>query len=409
MLCEYCRVEKAIVYCKSDSAPLCFRCDVCVHSANALSRRHLRSLICDKCVSQAAVVRCLDENRSFCQACDSSGGCGAEHRRIELSYYSGCPSRDELSKLWYVDDEFNGSVLDLVNSGGVVGNRMNEIASLVKFGAWSVPSSYQPPPPTNQLPSSSSDYTLLSNGRDQMSFLPQGSTLEKGCGDNVKDLGITESEDSVDMDGMALSFDSSYEMFGNLQNRSRYQCDDGGINGLLMDKNILSVTETNSPHIESALEASSVQQEGMAFQPNSQLAVSDNLMRSMSVGANCMLMNPNISSLGFASGQVIPSSISLALSNITGESSAAEYIDSGLAPLYLTGDSPWDSNFETGCPQARDKAKMRYNAKKKMRTFGKQIRYASRKARADTRMRDKGRFVKRGETLNHDPGGTRDF
>jgi len=35
--------------------------------------------------------------------------------------------------------------------------------------------------------------------------------------------------------------------------------------------------------------------------------------------------------------------------------------------------------------------------------FGKQIRYASRKARADTRKRVKGRFVKSGENFEYDP------
>lgn len=35
--------------------------------------------------------------------------------------------------------------------------------------------------------------------------------------------------------------------------------------------------------------------------------------------------------------------------------------------------------------------------------FGKQIRYASRKARADTRKRVKGRFVKVGEAYDYDP------
>lgn len=35
--------------------------------------------------------------------------------------------------------------------------------------------------------------------------------------------------------------------------------------------------------------------------------------------------------------------------------------------------------------------------------FGKQIRYASRKARADTRKRVKGRFVKAGEAYDYDP------
>lgn len=41
--------------------------------------------------------------------------------------------------------------------------------------------------------------------------------------------------------------------------------------------------------------------------------------------------------------------------------------------------------------------------------FGKQIRYASRKARADTRKRVKGRFVKAGEAYDYDPLVTRNF
>jgi len=44
-----------------------------------------------------------------------------------------------------------------------------------------------------------------------------------------------------------------------------------------------------------------------------------------------------------------------------------------------------------------------------MYRFGKQIRYASRKARADTRKRVKGRFVKQGEVYDYDPLTTSDF
>ncbi|KAL0287053.1 UNVERIFIED_CONTAM: putative zinc finger protein CONSTANS-LIKE 11 [Sesamum calycinum] len=362
--CDFCVVARAVVYCKPDEARLCLQCDGCVHSANALSRRHLRSLICDKCASQAATVRCLDEKLSLCEACDSC--CfGLEHRRVKLSFYSGCPTPAELSKIWAsVVDSTTPQEVGMEDArgsspGGMVANRLNEMAS--------------------------------------------------ACADTVKDLGIQESVDlcdNVDIDGIALSFDSGYEMLGNLQNQPRFHCDDGGMSGLLMEKN-LSVTESSSTHIESALEASSsVQQDCLGFQP-AQVAGSTNLMQAAmnAGGANCMLMNPNIG-LGFASGQV-PSNISLTLSNITRESSGTEYQDCGLSPLFFTGDSPWDSNFEPSCPQARDRAKMRYNEKKKTRTFGKQIRYASRKARADTRKRVKGRFVKAGEAYDYDPGGER--
>lgn len=98
-------------------------------------------------------------------------------------------------------------------------------------------------------------------------------------------------------------------------------------------------------------------------------------MMPVSGSPNCLLLNPthtrNIN-LGFPTGQV-HSSISLSLSNITGESSAADYQDCGLSPVFLTVESPWESNLEASCPQARDKAKMRYNEKKKSRTYTSQL------------------------------------
>ncbi|CAN6179806.1 unnamed protein product [Urochloa humidicola] len=51
--------------------------------------------------------------------------------------------------------------------------------------------------------------------------------------------------------------------------------------------------------------------------------------------------------------------------------------------------------------EERERAKLRYNEKKKNRRFCKQIMYASRKARADTRKRVKGRFAK--ASTSHDP------
>nr|POE96667.1 zinc finger protein constans-like 15 [Quercus suber] len=51
--------------------------------------------------------------------------------------------------------------------------------------------------------------------------------------------------------------------------------------------------------------------------------------------------------------------------------------------------------------QNRGQAMMRYKEKKKTRRYCKYIRYESRKARANTRKRVKGRFVKASETLDH--------
>lgn len=96
-----------MVYCRSDEAYLCLSCDRHVHSANALSKRHSRTLVCDKCNTQPAIVRCVEEKLSLCQNCDWAGhnqngsnSGSSSHSRQTLNCYSGCPSAAELSSIW---------------------------------------------------------------------------------------------------------------------------------------------------------------------------------------------------------------------------------------------------------------------------------------------------------------------
>jgi len=101
-LCEFCGVARAVVYCKPDSARLCLHCDGIVHSANSLSRRHPRSLLCDKCNFDSAIMRCVDHKLSLCQVCDwNTNDCFVlGHKHVLLTFYTGCPSLAELSKIW---------------------------------------------------------------------------------------------------------------------------------------------------------------------------------------------------------------------------------------------------------------------------------------------------------------------
>lgn len=102
--CDYCGEQRSMVYCRSDLAFLCLSCDRNVHSANALSKRHSRTLVCERCNVQPACVRCIDEGASLCQNCNLVGHDGSAassfHKQQSISYYSGCPSAAELSKIW---------------------------------------------------------------------------------------------------------------------------------------------------------------------------------------------------------------------------------------------------------------------------------------------------------------------
>ncbi|XP_034922636.1 putative zinc finger protein CONSTANS-LIKE 11 isoform X1 [Populus alba] len=417
-VCDFCGVARAVVYCKPDSAKLCPHCDGCVHSANFLSRRHPRSLLCDKCSSQPAMARCLDEKLSVCQGCDCrADGCSIlGHQLRALDCYTGCYSLAEFPKIW--SSVLQGPSSGALDSGrdslnsvpinenciswlergenegsfGLIACKLNELESCSKLESWRGPPRIIIPNPT-YMPCST----------DQVPLLPEVSNLPKqGCS-IFKDIGLSDGEDiceGLNLDDIPLDFEDSDEIFGCPESHNRYPFEDVGKECMLMEKN-LSVTESNGP-IENAIEVSSSgQQDCVAFQ-SSCVSGPVSAIQNISGNANCSIFtNPSCSRnlhLGFpaGTGQVHPS-MSLSLSNIIGESSAADYQDCGLSPIFLTGESPWESHLDASSPHARDKAKMRYNEKKKTRTFRKQIRYASRKARADTRKRVKGRFVKAGE------------
>lgn len=179
-LCEFCGVVRAVVYCKADSAGLCLQCDVYVHAANIISRRHLRSLICDKCGSQVAAMHCFVDKMSFCDACGGSSSCCCfrqSHRLVRLSFYNGCPSQDELSRLWSFGFD-SGDQQEWASSGGMMTNRLNEFASSVKIGSWDV----QMPLPDLQssyISSCGIDQRLTSFNMDQEPLFSQMNTLQK--------------------------------------------------------------------------------------------------------------------------------------------------------------------------------------------------------------------------------------
>lgn len=107
-MCDFCGEGQATVYCRADSALLCLSCDRHVHSANALSQRHSRTLLCHGCNIRPAVVRCTTCQSCFCQTCDddthNSSVISAQHQRHVLECFTGCPSATELAALWACDD-----------------------------------------------------------------------------------------------------------------------------------------------------------------------------------------------------------------------------------------------------------------------------------------------------------------
>lgn len=107
--CDFCSERTAVLFCRADTAKLCLPCDQHVHTANLLSRKHVRSQICDNCGNEPVSVRCFTDNLVLCQDCDWDvhGSCSVSdaHVRSAVEGFSGCPSALELAALWGLDLE----------------------------------------------------------------------------------------------------------------------------------------------------------------------------------------------------------------------------------------------------------------------------------------------------------------
>ncbi|XP_021657581.2 putative zinc finger protein At1g68190 isoform X2 [Hevea brasiliensis] len=112
-ICEFCTALRPVVYCEADAAYLCLSCDAKVHSANALSNRHLRTLLCDSCRNRPAYARCLDHWIFVCRVCDwSIHGVSSQHQKRSVCSYMGCPSAKDFAALWGFElDELDKSAI----------------------------------------------------------------------------------------------------------------------------------------------------------------------------------------------------------------------------------------------------------------------------------------------------------
>ncbi|KAL6635043.1 hypothetical protein ACP70R_027714 [Stipagrostis hirtigluma subsp. patula] len=397
-LCDFCGKQRSMVYCRSDAASLCLSCDRNVHSANALSRRHTRTLLCDRCGSQPAAVRCLEDNASFCQNCDWNGhdaeSGAAGHKRQAINCYSGCPSSAELSRIWsFIMDiptvaaepncEDGISMMAIDDSGvsnhcgSAEDKRLLEIASTTLMSD---------PPTSDKLKpligSSSGDGTnILPLAADEPAG-PVSMTPKVPCAtDNDKFNDGSIYEDFC-VDDADLTFENYEELFGTSHIQTEQLFDDAGIDCYFEMKEMPPVDPDEEPKYMQ-LECSNV------------------------VSADSAMSNPGAradSSLCIPARQV-RSSMSQSFSGLTGESSAGDHQDCGVSPMLLMGEPPWHPPGPEGplTGGSRDSALTRYKEKKKRRKFDKKIRYASRKARADVRKRVKGRFIKAGEAYDYDP------
>ncbi|KAL0737833.1 hypothetical protein Bca4012_014043 [Brassica carinata] len=355
-MCDFCGEQRSMVHCRSDAACLCLSCDRNVHSANALSKRHSRTLICERCNAQPASVRCSDERVSLCQNCDWLGhnnGANSHHKKQTINCYSGCPSSEELASIW-------SFCLDLdFSKGGQSACEQGMGLMTIDEGKSGVQDANVDRPGTSSA----------AQGMDRSS-VPEKATLA------AKGLGVAEDEfcGNLIMDEMDLAFEKYDELFGTAYNSSKDLFEHGGLESLF------------EKH-EGSIKGKTMQQPA-----ESNAASGDSsFMTCRTEPIICFSSQPAHSNISF--------------SGATGEGN--DFQDCGVSSMQqvsIEPPQPWcPPTAQEISATTRNNAVIRYKEKKKARKFDKRVRYVSRKERADVRRRVKGRFVKSGEAYDYDP------
>ncbi|KAJ0112143.1 hypothetical protein Patl1_01796 [Pistacia atlantica] len=387
-ICDFCGVQKSIVYCRSDAACLCLSCDRNVHSANALSKRHSRTLLCERCNSQPALVRCAEERVSLCQSCDWRGHgtstLASAHKRQTINCYSGCPSASELSSIW-------SFVLDLPSVG--------ESACEQELGLMSITDNSMKNTWGNNedtiTQNASGGGVETNNMRDADKSRPLQIFTSLICSYAVLEQKFLRSVKMMISMRTSIwmkwiwNLENYEELFGVTLNHSEELFENGGIDSLFGAKE-MSAADSNCQGAVAA-EGSSIGLVNTMQPACSNAASADSMVSTKTEPIICF------------TGKQAPSSLSF--SGLTGESNAGDYQDCDASSMLLMGEPPWcppcpETSFTSA---SRSEAVMRYKEKKKTRKFDKRVRYASRKARADVRKRVKGRFVKAGDAYDYDP------
>ncbi|XVE66135.1 hypothetical protein DITRI_Ditri08aG0056100 [Diplodiscus trichospermus] len=449
--CDFCNDQIAVLYCRADSAKLCLFCDQHVHSANLLSRKHLRSQICDNCSSEPVSVRCATDNLLLCQECDwdAHGSCAvsAAHDRTPVEGFSGCPSALELASAWGFD-------LEQKKPSDQSSNRYHRDLMIPAVESWVYKTRVQ----EMMVPYESFSYEEMlkkqshGSGKCKQVIYKQLVELMKRdfVGGAVADGGVGGGENLVPNVEANCSFFARQEVQQTQQQQQTQTQTQTPFTSLhkmptqdserIVDGNVLWNGNPNgqtpqiwdfklgrlrgqedcsqSPLKEVGYGGSDA---GFMIKNFSELMKETSLTDAKWLGAMCHInyppsqddmdtMNNNDSSNpGASQGPATSESNNLPIARPSSGSAFGKPKGSGSShdahfmeqPFLVRGDqgrpaAPSKADLEL-LAQNRGNAMQRYKEKKKTRRYDKHIRYESRKARADTRKRVKGRFVKASE------------
>ncbi|XP_024520683.1 zinc finger protein CONSTANS [Selaginella moellendorffii] len=405
--CDACQSGNAVIYCRADAAFLCCSCDNKVHCANKLASRHERVLVCEVCEHAPAAVTCKADAAALCVTCDSdihsANPLARRHERVPITPF--------------VDSSDGGAapppappiLHDTGNANHVKAQDHHdqqqqcsyllkdededdeEESSAAEAASWLLP---QP----NNLAKSDGEKLGGGGGSGGSSDGGAGDGDSNdpddfaGGGDGGGDVGV-ESTDfystlkpsappPLRIEKLLLKSQAAanFDLFSDED--SYLDMDFLGALHSVTDSLVPIHTTGGALHSSSPVGSNADSYDLDVHDKSPPHAYCPGL--SLSASSIDVGVVPDASLSDISTPQSRPTSSSVFGS---GEAQAAA------APLHHA--TPLE-------PIAREARVLRYREKRKNRKFEKTIRYASRKAYAETRPRIKGRFAKRGEMDSYD-------
>lgn len=358
--CDYCGSAAAAVYCRADSARLCLPCDRLVHGANGVCSRHARAPLCADCRAAGAVFRRASSSAFLCSNCDfgrhRDGGDPPLHDRCAVQPYSGCPPAGDLAALLGVALFDKPAAED-----GAWWNIWEEpqVLSLEDLIVPTTPCHGFEPLLT---PSSPKNRSISPDGKLNEEILRQLGELAESDGGVQASAGREEAEQAGGDQFPSWASPQYATGHGNFGTENNHEV-------ATMPTPVYENGRWNNCDLDALNDACKVE---VAYD---QVPVNS--------------AEPCLSSFAPLS-EICPS-----MSN--GNSMEDNHQANPGIGMPMQG-LPKRTGFDVvPCPD-RDSVISRYKAKRKTRRFDRQVRYESRKVRADGRLRIKGRFAKANQT-----------
>ncbi|CAN6271134.1 unnamed protein product [Urochloa humidicola] len=400
-LCAWCSTQRALLHCaQHGGARLCLPCDVRAHAAAAPG--HRRAPLCDACHDAPAAALCADHGASLCAPCARAAGCHADrHATRPARAFTGIPDAAELARILSGADttpppppaalpETDTWVPDLINIELLLPN-------LPSTSSWR---------DGNITPTELLSGSLIETGGNFEGKMATGSAaalLPAGDGDELvmqQDWpNLDDARDNFNFIAQDSNLVNSFNLMGHREGSFEALSSLGNDHPLIASCSEPIFASTDAV-LESMAGNNAAYPQFSSVSSNVAGSSSELLPQSNTFYASSTPTRPRDEfpsrHFGFEVKPPCPGPV------VSSPTTGVVYQDQEAA-VQVPEQASSQDNIEARTKQQekRHEAKQRYKDKKKNRRFGKQIMYVSRKVRADTRNRVKGRFAKASSGSGH--------